>query len=135
MENEFDLKIIAPKRIVYEGKAKMVELTTSEGKIGIYQKHIPLTAVIFPGIFVITEEKGKKYGAIHDGFLEILPWKVTILAEQIEWSWEIDLERAREAKKRAQEQLLRQETQASVQKAEMALARALVRIEAAEKNR
>ena len=47
MENEFDLKIIAPKRIVYEGKAKMVELTTSEGKIGIYQKHIPRLSHLF----------------------------------------------------------------------------------------
>ena len=61
----FDLKIISPDRIFYEGQASMLELTTSEGEIGIYKKHIPLTALIEPGIVTITEENGKKTAAVH----------------------------------------------------------------------
>ena len=96
-EKYFDLKIITPGRIFYEGKAKMLELTTSEGNIGIYRNHIPLTAVIFPGAFAVTEEKGKQYGFIYDGFLEILPSKVTVLAQKIEWSSKRETQCAKEA--------------------------------------
>ena len=57
-EKYFDLKIISPNRIFYQGKASMVELNTLEGRIGIYRRHLPVTTVLEPGIAVITEEGG-----------------------------------------------------------------------------
>ena len=45
----FQLNIISPERVFYEGKASMVELTTSEGEVGIYKNHIPMTLLIVPG--------------------------------------------------------------------------------------
>ncbi|MDO4453715.1 MAG: ATP synthase F1 subunit epsilon [Eubacteriales bacterium] len=131
----FDLKIISPDRIFYEGRASMLELTTSEGEIGIYKKHIPLTALIEPGIVTITEENGKKTAAVHTGFLEVLPDKVTILAETIEWPEEIDLHRAQEAKMRAEKRLEAKDANINTKRAEIALRRALVRIELTEKNK
>lgn len=131
----FDLKIISPDRIFYEGKASMVELTTTEGEIGIYKKHIPLTALLAPGIATITEENGQRQAAVHSGFLEILPEKVTILAETAEWSDEIDVSRARQAKQRAEQRLAGKESDVDISRAEMALRRALVRIEITEKNK
>lgn len=131
----FDLKIVAPDRIFYEGKASMVELTTTEGKIGIYKKHIPLTALIAPGVITITEEEGKKTAAVHSGFIEVLPEKITILAEVIEWPEEIDIHRAEEAKTRAERRLSTKDSEVNIRRAEIALRRALTRIEAAEKNK
>ena len=131
----FDLKIISPDRIFYEGQASMLELTTSEGEIGIYKKHIPLTALIEPGSVTITEENGKKTAAVHTGFLEVLPDKVTILAETVEWPEEIDLHRAEEAQMRAQKRLEAKDANINTKRAEIALRRALVRIELTEKNK
>ena len=61
-EKYFDLKIISPNRIFYQGKASMVELNTLEGRIGIYRRHLPVTTVLEPGIAVDTEEGGRVAG-------------------------------------------------------------------------
>lgn len=129
----FDLKIISPDRIFYEGKASMVELTTSEGQIGIYKKHVPLTALIEPGVITITEEDGKKVAAMHAGFLEVLPDKVTILAEVVEWPEEIDIHRAEEAKIRAERRIATKDPNINLHRAEIALRKALIRLDVAEK--
>ncbi len=127
----FQLNIISPERVFYEGKAKMVELTTSEGEVGIYKNHIPMTLLIVPGIVTITEESGKKLAAIHSGFMEVLPDKVTIMAEVAEWPEEIDINRAREAQVRAERRLQRKDPMLNLNRAEMALRKALVRQELA----
>lgn len=129
----FQLNIISPERVFYEGKASMVELTTSEGEVGIYKNHIPMTLLIVPGIVTITEEGGgKKLAAIHSGFMEVLPDKVTIMAEVAEWPEEIDINRAKEAQVRAERRLQRKDPMLNLNRAEMALRKALVRQELAD---
>ena len=54
----FDLEIICPDRIFYEGRVTMVELNTTEGEIGVYKNHIPTTMVLQPGVVIITAEDG-----------------------------------------------------------------------------
>lgn len=54
----FRLEVISPERIFYTGDAEMVELTTTEGDIGIYADHIPLTTIVAPGVMTITEPGG-----------------------------------------------------------------------------
>ena len=51
----FKLQVISPDRIFYEGDVEMVEVRTTEGEMGIYAEHIPLTAIIAPGILRIHE--------------------------------------------------------------------------------
>lgn len=92
--NSFLLRIITPDRIFYENQVKMVEFNTTEGEIGVLPGHIPLTVIVKPGILDITEAGGDKMAALHAGFAEILPDRVTILAEVVEWPEEIDGERA-----------------------------------------
>ena len=104
-DNTFKVSIITPERTFYEGDATMVEFNTVEGQIGVYPKHIPLTTVIAPGICTIHEAESEKKAAVHAGLAEILPDKVTLLAEIAEWPSEIDLERARSAEDRARERL------------------------------
>ena len=124
----FKVEIITPERVFYSGDASMIEFTTTEGDIGVYKKHIPLTAVLAPGIVTITEDAGSKKAAVHSGFAEILGDKVTLLAEIAEWPEEIDKNRAEEAKTRAERRLKVKEAGLDVTRAEIALKKALVRI-------
>ena len=125
----FTLKIITPDRVFYEDEVSMVEFNTVEGEVGIYKDHIPMTMIIAPGILTITKGDGVKEAALHAGFTEVLPDKVTILAEIIEWPTEIDLPRAEEAKNRAEERIKEHAPGTDMKRAELALKRAVVRIE------
>lgn len=129
MADLFKLRIITPDRVFYEGEAEMVEFNTTEGEIGIYKKHIPMTVIVKPGILTITEESETKTAALHAGFAEILPDQVTIMAEIIEWPVEIDQDRAEQAKERAEERLQNKTPETDIARAETALLRALARIE------
>ena len=120
-EKTFLIKIITPERVFYEGTAIMAEFNTSEGEIGVYAGHIPLT---------LTEESGKKKAALHTGFAEILPDQISILAEAAEWPGEIDIKRAEAAQKRAEERLQAHSSDTDMARAETALLRAVARIEA-----
>ena len=129
MADLFKLRIITPDRVFYEGEAEMVEFNTTEGEIGIYKKHIPMTVIIKPGILTITEESETKTAALHAGFAEILPDQVTIMAEIIEWPVEIDQDRAEQAKERAEERLQNKTPETDIARAETAILRAMARIE------
>ena len=128
MADLFKLQIITPERKFYEGDASMVELTTTEGEIGVYRGHIPMTAIAAPGVLKIHEAGGIKEAALMSGFLEILPEKIVIMAEVAEWPEEIDLNRAEEAKVRAERRLKEQSGEIDIVRAETALKKALVRI-------
>ena len=128
---KFTLKIITPDRMFYEGVADMVEFNTTEGEIGIYKNHIPMTVIIKPGVLRITDGDTQTKAALHAGFVEILQESVTILAEVIEWADEIDLECAKRAEEEAQERMKildRQDKDFAM--AEVRLKRALTRIQA-----
>ncbi len=126
-DNLFEVKIITPEREFYSGRVSMLEFNTTEGEIGIYKNHIPLTTVIAPGIARMTEENGVKEAAIHSGFAEILGDKVTILAEIAEWPIEIDVERAKAAEDRARVRLEQKGDGNDLLRAEISLKKALVR--------
>lgn len=125
---KFELKIITPDRMFYEGCAEMVEFNTTEGEIGIYKNHIPMTVIIKPGVLTITDGEEKKEAALHAGFAEILQDKVTILAEVIEWPGEIDEKRAEAAYERAKGRIQGKDPKTDIARAETALLRAMARI-------
>ena len=129
----FNLKVVTPERIFYDGMVEMVELKTSEGDIGILKGHIPLTAVVAPGALVIKEATDTKQAALIDGIVRILQDNVTVLAQSCDWPDEIDVNRAKEAKIRAERRLAGQEGEVNFQRAELALKRSLTRLEVADK--
>lgn len=131
--NLFQLQVISPDRVFYTGEVEMVEVKTTEGEMGIYKEHIPLTAIIAPGVLRIHENGNVKEAALLDGFIEITKKKVVILAEACEWPEEIDMNRANEAKIRAERRLKGGEDQINEVRAEMALRRSLTRLSLAEK--
>ncbi len=126
-KNLVDVEIITPDRIFYTGEATMIEFNTTEGEIGVYPNHIALTTVIAPGIVTISTEEEQVKAAVHAGFAEILPDKVTLLAEIAEWPDEIDVKRAQAAEERARERLEKKDANLDVMRAEIALKKALVR--------
>lgn len=128
-DNTFLLKIITPERLFFEGEAEMVEFNTTEGQIGIYKNHVPTTVIVSPGILTITMPDGEKEAALHAGFVEILQDQVTILAEAVEWPDEIDENRAKSAKERAERRLQEKEAGIDEDRAQIALMRALTRIQ------
>lgn len=133
MAENFTLKIITPDRVFYEDEVSMVEFNTVEGEVGIYREHIPMTMIVAPGILTITKGDEVKEAALHAGFTEVLPDKVTVLAEIIEWPGEIDVSRAEDAKARAEERIRENAPGTDMHRAEMSLKRAVARIETVKK--
>lgn len=129
----FSIEIITPDRVFYTGEATMIEFNTAAGEIGVYKKHIPLTTVLAPGIVKIHKDgEDDVIAAVHSGFAEILPDKVTLLAEIAEWPDEIDKARAEAALKRAEERLANKTEAVDAKRAEFALRKALIRIDIAK---
>ena len=126
------LEIISPDRIFFEGEADMVEMRTSEGEIGVYRNHIPLTALLVPGIIKIHLDGNIRKAAVHDGFVEVFKDRIVILSESAEWPDEIDVERAERAKERAENRLKSGDSNIDTARAELALRRALIRLETAQ---
>ena len=131
-DRNFDLEIITPDRVFWKGKAVMLELNTSEGQVGIYKRHIPMTMILEPGIVTIHLDGENKEAAVHAGFIEVLPEKITVMAEIAEWPDEIDANRAREAQERAQRRLQAHDPKIDISRAEIALKKSLVRQELAK---
>lgn len=129
-DTTFQLKVVTPERIFFEAPVEMVEFNTTEGELGIYANHVPLTVIVSPGVLTITTSEGEKKAALHAGFAEILQDKVTILAELIEWPGEINEERATAAEQRARERIAARDDGVDLDRAEIALKRAIARIQA-----
>ena len=123
MADMFKLQVVTPDKEFYAGEVSMVELTTTEGQIGVYANHIPLTAIVAPGVLRIHEASEVKKAALHAGFIEIL-------AEVAEWPDEIDVRRAEEARIRAERRIKDNAAETDTLRAELALKRALTRLEA-----
>lgn len=130
MAETLRLKVYTPTREFFVGDATMVEFTSSEGNVGIYQKHIPMTMIVAPGLLTIHTEEEKKVAVLMSGFVHIEEESITILAEVCEWPEEIDEDRANDAKLRAERRLSEKAEDLDLVRAELALKRALVRIDA-----
>ena len=106
MEALMQLQIITPDHLMCDESVKMVEMRTAEGEIGVLPGHIPVTVMMAPGVTHITKADGSiRHIAIHDGFVEIQPDKISIMAEIAEWPEEVDLDRAKAALSRARERI------------------------------
>ncbi|MFI5098770.1 MAG: F0F1 ATP synthase subunit epsilon [Candidatus Acidiferrales bacterium] len=132
MDNTFQLEIVTPAKLVVKDAVEEMQIPGSSGYLGILPGHAPLITEL--GVGVITY---KASGATHTlsvawGFAEVLPDKVTILAEAAERPQEIDVERAQKAKGRAEDRLKSNDPQVDYTRAEDALQRAETRLNVAK---
>jgi F-type H+-transporting ATPase subunit epsilon len=133
MADSFQLEIVTPEKMVVKDVAEEMQIPGKSGYLGILPGHAPLITELAVG--EISYRKGGQtyYLAVAWGFAEVLPDKVTILAETAERPQEIDVTRAQESKHRAEEALSNGKTEEDFTLAEDSLKRAETRIEVAEK--
>jgi F-type H+-transporting ATPase subunit epsilon len=131
----FKLEIVTAERMVFSDDVSALIAWGVEGQLGILPHHAPLMTMLQPGDLLIRKDKEEEFFAISGGFLEVRPDKVIILADACERVDEIDIARAEEAKKRAQETMRAAPLSADAAAAEAALRRSLARLKVAEKRR
>ncbi|MCZ8537211.1 MULTISPECIES: F0F1 ATP synthase subunit epsilon [Paenisporosarcina] len=129
------VNIVTPDGPVYDSEVNMVIANTSTGEIGILPGHIPMVAPLTVGAIRLKKEGTTDIVAVSGGFLEVRPDQVSILAPSAELSSTIDINRAKEAMKRAEERLnLSKQDDVDFKRAELSLKRAMNRINVNEGN-
>ena len=131
MSDTFQLEIVTPEKKVVDTAASEVQIPGKNGYLGILPGHAPLITELSVGEVTYRESGGEQHLALAWGFAEVLPDKVTILAETAERPSEIDVDRARKSKERAEERLTNGKTEVDVDRALDALHRAETRLEVA----
>jgi F-type H+-transporting ATPase subunit epsilon len=131
----FKLEIVTAERMVFSDEVTALLAWGVEGQLGILPHHAPLMTMLQPGDLMIRKDREEEYLAVTGGFLEVRPDKVIILADACERADEIDVARAEEAKKRAQETMKAAPLTVDAASAEAALRRSLARLKVAERRR
>jgi F-type H+-transporting ATPase subunit epsilon len=129
------LEIITAERQVFADDVNVVVAPGIEGELGILPHHAPLITMLKPGELLVKKDGQEMYMFISGGFLEVRPDKVIILADACERVEEIDIDRAEEAKRRAEERLKTRTPELNMARAQAALLRSLVRLKVAERKR
>jgi|SRR5215469_14788984 len=133
MADTFQLEIVTPEKLVVKDVAEELEMPGKDGYLGILPGHAPLITELAVGEITYRAGADEHHLSVAWGFAEVLPDKVTILAETCERPQEIDAARAQEAKKRAEERLKSANPDVDYDRAENALQRAETRLQVAGK--
>lgn len=134
MAETFQIEIVTPERMVVNDRATELQIPGKGGYLGILPGHAPLITELSVGEIGYRDEKGQiKRLAVAWGFAEVLPTKVTILAEVAERAEEIDVARAQRARDAAAAALKNPKPDTDIAAAESELQRANTRIAVAEK--
>jgi F-type H+-transporting ATPase subunit epsilon len=129
MAETIELEIVTPERQVVKDRATEIQIPGRNGYLGILPGHAPLITELAIGEIVYTNEAGvSTHLTVAWGFAEVLPDKVTILAETAERAEDIDVPRAEADRDRAQERLKLAEDTAQFDEALNELARAESRL-------
>jgi len=132
MAETFRLKIIAPTGVFYDDDIETMVIRGTEGEFAILADHTPLTTTIAVGTFNMDiGEKKIKSGTLLGGIATIYPEETIILTDAAEWVEDIDLNRAKAAKERAEQRL--KDDKFDVVRAQAALERAIARINSKKK--
>ena len=129
------LEIVTPDRSVAHGEVDEVVVPGSEGSFGVLPGHTPMLATLTVGEIEYRRGNETSYAAVSFGFAEVLPDRVTILAQIAEVGDEIDVTRAEAAVKRARERLDRPAVELDYERARLSLLKSLVRLQVAERSR
>ena len=137
LPDSVELVIVTPQRQLLRERVLEVGLPGAEGALGILPGHAPLMTELGIGELTYRGAGGNPSDvlAIVRGFAEVLPDRVTVLAETAEMAAEIDLARAEAAKARAERRLAAGDTNIDWDRASISLQRALIRIQVARKHR
>ena len=129
------LDVVTAEQVVFSGDVDVVVAPGIEGELGILPHHAPLMTMLQPGELRINKGGDEQRLAVSGGFLEVRPDRVIVLADAAERAEEIDVHRAEEAKRRAEESLKAGAPGMDIAGAEAALHRAVARLGVAERRK
>ncbi len=128
------LEIVTPERLVYEDDVDAVTLPGSEGELGVLPHHAPLVTTLGLGELRIRKAGVEDHFAIVGGFLQVRPDRVVVMAETADMASDIDLGRAQEARRQAEQAIAAGlHEPADLAAARASLQQALLRIRVAER--
>jgi F-type H+-transporting ATPase subunit epsilon len=133
MADTFQFEIVTPEKLVVRDVAEEMQIPAKNGYIGVLPGHAPLITELAVGEITYRNNGYTHHIALAWGFAEVLPDKVTILAENAERADEIDVKRAQEAKERAEQRLKSSNTETDYERAQNAFQRAETRLQVASK--
>src|SRR5262245_32855753 len=135
MARKFKIEIVTPEKLVFSEEIESLVIPAERGYLGVLAGHAPLLATRQPGEITIKgASKGELHYATSGGFMEVTPGKAVLLTESAEEAAQIDIGRAEESKKRAQERLAPAAgKEVDKSRAKAALERALNRLKIAQK--
>ena len=134
MADTFEFEIVTPEKLVVRDVAEEMQIPGKNGYLGILPGHAPLITELAVGEISYRNQGYTHRLAVAWGFAEVLPSKVTVLAETAERADEINVRRAEEAKQRAEERLKSGNPNTDFDRAEQALQRADARLQVAGKS-
>ena len=129
---EFHLQIVTPDGLLYNGKAEKIIVRTESGDVGILAKHIDFVTPLGIGVAKVTANGKELKAACSGGILSVTKDVTRIVANTFEWSENIDLERAKRAKERAEAKINQKKSGREIELAKLKLKKALSRIDAAK---
>ena len=132
---KLQLEIVTPDRALGREDVDEVYIPGTEGYFGVLPGHTPLLATMKVGEMWYRIGQEKHYLAIAGGFVEVLPDRVSVLAQIAERAEEIDIARAEAAKKRAEERIARPQAEMDFERARVALMKSLIRLQVASRAR
>lgn len=130
-EPKIKLDVVTPEKLVYSEKIDKLEGPAIDGLIGIWPKHAPLVTAMKIGVVKVVKDGEEIQIAISDGFMEVQPDRINLVVRTAELPEEIDIDRAKNARDRAEEKLEKDRDNIDFAKAEAAYDRALARLKAA----
>ena len=128
MSSDFKLDIITPERQFFSSNVQSIVLDTPDGKRGVLAGHAPMIIALSIGELNMMENGKWKTAYTSEGFIEITPGGMIIMAQTVEWPEEIDARRAQEAEKRAKERLRQKQSLNEYHTTMSSLARAMARL-------
>ena len=131
MSEILQLDIVTPQGAVFSGEVSEVTASGTEGEFGVLPGHAPMVTTLRSGLLTCVQEGNQEHYFVGSGYAEVGAEKVVILADSAEHIDDIDVDRAVEARKRAEERIKKQE-HIDDTRAEAALERAAARIHVAE---
>ena len=126
--NEFYLQIITPERTFYSGKVQSITVNAIGGRCTIMALHQPIVLATEPGVITITANGVSREAFLSEGFLEVRPDETVVFSQAGEWPEEINEQRAKEAKERAEEMIRRTRSASEYRLNRAALQRAFARL-------
>jgi F-type H+-transporting ATPase subunit epsilon len=135
LPTKLTLEIVTPERALVSEQVDEVQLPGSEGYFGVLPGHTPLLATLQVGELWYRVGQDKHYLAVAFGFAEVLPDRVTVLAQIAERPADIDIPRAEAAKKRAEERIAKPQADVDFERARVAMMKSLIRLQVAARAR